>query len=87
MVVREIYLKKLRLLKDRDLIKVQKANNEREYYQVSYTVNDEKTFEREFSSLRTIRDSYPKYLLTLDYDNAIIEGIKRMNVIDWLLCK
>ena len=66
---------------------VQKANNEREYYQVSYTVNDEKTFEREISSLKTIRDSYPKYLLTLDYDNAVIEGIEKRNVIDWLLEK
>ncbi|MDR1552880.1 MAG: ATPase, partial [Prevotellaceae bacterium] len=66
---------------------VQKPNNEREYYQVSYTVNDEKTFEREFSSLRTLRDSYPKYVLTLDYDNAIIDGIRKMNVIDWLLIK
>ena len=61
---------------------VQKASNEREYYQVTYTVNDEKTFEREVSSLRNIRDNYPKYLLTLDYDNAIIEGIQKKNVID-----
>ena len=64
---------------------VQKSNNEREYYQVSYTVNDEKTFEREFSSLRTLRDSYPKYVLTLDYDTKIIDGIQKLNVIDWLL--
>ena len=64
---------------------VQKANNEREYYQVAYTVNDEKTFEREISSFKNIRDNYPKYLLTLDYDNVIIEGIQKKNVIDWLL--
>jgi predicted AAA+ superfamily ATPase len=66
---------------------VQKANNEREYYQVAYTVNDEKTFEREVSSFRKIRDNYPKYILTLDYDNVIIEGIQKKNVIDWLLEK
>ncbi|MDR2651523.1 MAG: DUF4143 domain-containing protein, partial [Prevotellaceae bacterium] len=64
---------------------VQKPNNGREYYQVAYTVNDEKTFNREFSSLRAIRDSYPKFVLTLDYDNAIIDGIQKVNVIDWLL--
>jgi len=66
---------------------LQKANNEREYYQVAYTVNDEKTFEREVSSFRNIKDSYPKYLLTLDYDNVTIEGIEKKNVIDWLLEK
>ncbi|HOY33447.1 MAG TPA: ATP-binding protein [Bacteroidales bacterium] len=64
---------------------LQKANNEREYFQVAYSVNDEKTFEREISSFRSIKDNYPKFLLTLDYDNAVIDGIKKKNVIDWLL--
>ena len=64
---------------------VQKANNEREYYQVAYTVNDEKTFKREISAFKNIKDNYPKYLLTLDLDNTSIEGIQKINVIDWLL--
>ncbi|PKP21762.1 MAG: ATPase [Bacteroidetes bacterium HGW-Bacteroidetes-20] len=64
---------------------VQKSNNEREYYQVSYTINDEKVFEREISSFRNIKDNYPKFLLTLDYDNIIIDGIQKINIIDWLL--
>lgn len=64
---------------------VQKANNEREYYQVAYTVNDEKTFNREISAFNRIRDNYAKFLLTLDYDNMSINGIRKVNVIDWLL--
>lgn len=64
---------------------VQKANNFREYYQVAFTVNDDKTFEREISAFRNIRDNYPKYLLTLDFDNTNIEGIQKINAIDWLL--
>lgn len=64
---------------------VQKSNNEREYYQVSYTINDEKVFEREISSFRNIKDNYPKFLITLDYDNVIIDGIQKINIIDWLL--
>lgn len=63
---------------------VQKHNGMREYYQVAYTANDEKTLKRELSSLRNIKDSYPKYLLTLDYDTSNIDGIQRVNVIDWL---
>jgi predicted AAA+ superfamily ATPase len=63
---------------------VQKANNVREYYQVAYTINDEKTKEREFSVLQKIKDNFPKYVLTLDYDNVIIDGIQKLNVIDWL---
>lgn len=64
---------------------VQKSNNEREYYQVAFSVNDEKTLKREISAFDRIKDHYPKYLLTLDYDQINIEGIQKINVIDWLL--
>ncbi|MGL4956328.1 MAG: ATP-binding protein [Bacteroidales bacterium] len=66
---------------------VQKANNEREYYQVAYTISDEKTLNREIASLSMIKDSYPKFLLTLDYDYTVIDGIQKINAIDWLLGK
>lgn len=64
---------------------VQKANNKREYYQVAFTVNDEKTLKREISAFSHIKDNYPKFLLTLDFENTNIEGIQKLNVIDWLL--
>ena len=64
---------------------VMKHNGEREFYQIAYTANDEKTLNREISSLRKIKDSYPKYLLTMDFDNTNIDGIRKLNVIDWLL--
>ena len=66
---------------------VMKSNGAREYYQVAYTVNDEKTLNRELSSLRKIKDTYPKFLLTTDFDSANIDGIRKINVIDWLLGK
>lgn len=66
---------------------VMKPNGGREYYQVAYTANDEKTLKRELSSLTKIRDSYPKYLLTTDFDTANYGGIQKLNVIDWLLGK
>ena len=66
---------------------VMKHNGEREYYQIAYTANDEKTLNRELSSLRKIKDTYPKYLLTTDFDSANIDGIRKINVIDWLLGK
>lgn len=51
-------------------------------YQVAYTVNDEKTFNREISAFDRIKDNYPKFLLTLDYDNTSINGIQNTNVIN-----
>ncbi|MDD4029361.1 MAG: ATP-binding protein, partial [Caldisericia bacterium] len=56
------------------------------YYQVAASVRDEKTLHRELLSLQKIPDHYPKYILTLDNDP--IEdflGIKKINVLDWLL--
>jgi predicted AAA+ superfamily ATPase len=56
-----------------------------EYYQVSLSVLDENILARELKPLKDIRDSYPKFLLTRDYNNADYDGIKQMNVLDWLL--
>ncbi len=58
-----------------------------EYYQVSASVLDENTLARELAPLREIRDNYPKILLTLDEigANSNYDGIKHINVIEWLL--
>jgi len=64
---------------------VQKSGNRWEYYQVAYTLDGEKIMNRELSPLKNLRNSYPKYVLTLDYDDAVIDGIVKKNVIDWLL--
>ena len=59
-----------------------------EYYQVSLTTRDETTLTRELRPLQKIRDNYPKYILTMDRDlYSDYEGIKKINVIDWLLEK
>ncbi|WP_293830182.1 ATP-binding protein [uncultured Phascolarctobacterium sp.] len=56
------------------------------YFQISATVRDSKTLERELASLRAINDSHPKYLLTLDEDpDANYDGIIRTNVLNWLM--
>ena len=56
------------------------------YFQVSQTVMDATTLDRELSALRAIRDDYPKMLLTLDRIGAAdSDGISQKNVIDWLL--
>ena len=59
------------------------------YYQVALSTLDETVLKRELRSLQAIKDSYPKYLLTLDELNkqANYDGIKKLNVLDWLLKK
>jgi len=56
------------------------------YYQVAWTTEHPETLERELASLRAIKDSNPKYLLTTDNDfNPVYDGIRKLNVVDWLL--
>ena len=56
------------------------------YFQVSASVLDENTLKRELESLSKIPDHHPKYLLTLDdFGNGNHDGIKQLNLIDWLL--
>lgn len=61
-------------------------NDYTSYYQVAWTTENPGTLERELASLRAIKDSTPKYLITTDIDfNPVYDGIRKLNVIDWLL--
>ena len=56
-----------------------------EYYQVALNVLESELLERELAPLEAIDDNYPKFLLTMDYGSGENNGIKRLNVLDWLL--
>ena len=56
------------------------------YIQVSASVRDENTLERELRPLQKITDHYPKCIMTLDIDpEADYEGIRRINALDYLM--
>ena len=56
------------------------------YYQVSKTVMDDDTYTREIDPLQSVNDNYDKTILTLDrFGLGNDNGIKIVNVIDWLL--
>ena len=58
------------------------------YFQVAYTTREQSTLERELTPLQEINDHYPKYILTMDIDPiADFDGIKKINVLDWLVNK
>ena len=48
-------------------------------------MSSETTLIREFGALEKIKDNYPKYLLTTDSFTQNREGIKHLNVFNWLL--
>ncbi len=56
-----------------------------EYYQVAWQLTGPDTEQREFKPLETLRDNYPKYLLTTDAFTSNRNGIIHQNVFQWLL--
>ena len=62
-----------------------KKNDETIYIQVSYLLASEDTKEREFSVLENIKDNYPKYVLSMDEFDMSRNGIKHLNLIEFLV--
>jgi predicted AAA+ superfamily ATPase len=60
-------------------------NNEYHYYQVAYSAKGDEVLARELRSLRKIRDNYPKTLITTDDIERSVDGIKLVNLENWLL--
>jgi len=57
-----------------------------EYYQIAFTVREEKTLQRELRALNAINDHHPKFLLSLDNDLEMsYDGIRCIYALDWLL--
>jgi predicted AAA+ superfamily ATPase len=64
---------------------VAEKSGEKMYAQVAYKLHDEKTVEREFGNLLSIRDQYPKYVITMDEfwkDN--VKGVQHLYITDFL---
>lgn len=73
-------------LGDTEVDFVARKNDEIKYYQVTADMTAESTFTREMRSLKAINDNYEKIVLTLDrFTLGNYEGIKVINVLDWLL--
>ena len=63
----------------------QKPGGITEYYQIAQSVMDQTTLGRELEPLHAIKDNYPKFLLTRDYDRNNYHGIQHINALEWLL--
>lgn len=59
-------------------------HTDRIYVQVCRTLIDEKVQDREFSALLAIADAYPKYVLSMDRMDFSRDGIRHVNVIDFM---
>ncbi len=55
------------------------------YIQVAYSIPNEDTKNREFGAYNVVDDNYPKYVISLDKQTYEYNGIKHINLIDFLL--
>ncbi len=60
-------------------------NGEKLYVQVAYLLASDETVAREFEVYESIRDNYPKYVVSLDEFDMSRNGIKHRNIRDFLL--
>lgn len=66
---------------------VAKNGADRFYVQVTYLLASEETMEREFTALEMIPDNYPKYVVSMDEISRGRNGIKHLNIRDFLLAE
>ena len=71
-------------IKDYEVDFVCRKHKQTIYVQVSYLLESEKTIEREFRPFSKIKDHYPKYIITMDQFDRSREGVKHINLIDFL---
>ncbi|MDD4151260.1 MAG: ATP-binding protein [Candidatus Gracilibacteria bacterium] len=64
---------------------IAKKDNDIKLIQVSYTLTSQSTFEREINALKKSNLSYEKIILTMDKINNNIDGIKIINIVDFIL--
>lgn len=70
---------------DKEIDFIARRGDEVAYYQVTYLIGSQQTADREFGAFDGIRDNWPKYVLSMDEFPQTRDGIRGLNVINWLL--
>jgi predicted AAA+ superfamily ATPase len=71
---------------DREIDFTARKNGKTVYLQVCCLLASPEAAEREFSALAMPRDNFPKYVLSLDEFDLGRDGIKHLNIRDFLSC-
>lgn len=64
---------------------IAQKGQEKFYVQAAYLLSDDGVIEREFGAYDSVKDHYPKYVITMDKLTLNRDGIIHLNLIDFLL--
>ena len=62
-----------------------KKHKQKMYFQVTYSLASDETFNREFRPLLKVNDNYPKYVISMDKFDFSQDGIIHQNLVDFLV--
>jgi uncharacterized protein len=86
-LIRRGYTVSIGKVGDKEIDFIATSGEDKLYYQVAASILDPATFEREITPLQKIADHYPKFILSIDELPMSEDGIKQVNIIDFLLEK
>lgn len=72
-------------IEEKEIDFIAKKQGQKLYVQVAYLLASEETIQREFNVFDKVRDNFPKYVVSYDEFNMSRNGIKHMNICDFLL--
>ncbi len=86
-LIRRGYAVTIGKIDNKEIDFIAEAGGDKIYYQVSASILDPNTFAREIEPLKKVNDHYPKYILSMDEMPMGEDGIKQVNIVDFLLEK
>ena len=84
-LIRRGYSVRVGKVDEQEIDFIAEVGGEKIYYQVAASVMDPMTFDREFGPLLKVKDHFPKFVLTMDELPSGENGIRQLNIIDFLL--
>ena len=86
-LIRRGYAVTIGKVDDKEIDFIAETGGDKIYYQVSASILDPATFAREIEPLKKANDHYPKFILSMDEMPMGEDGIKQVNIVDFLLEK
>ena len=84
-LIRRGYAVTIGKVDDKEIDFIAEMGGDRIYYQVSASIIDPTTFAREIEPLKKVNDHYPKFILSMDEIPMSEDGIKQVNIVDFML--